>query len=102
MSVIVIGTEAFQIQKDPFILPIGSFISLIIELMAGLNFLYDRATKQFARFHLYLDRIIRASIAHVMAEDLEDKDKLEAIQKIVDNLLREDKTADFQVKDAEK
>ncbi len=59
--------------------------------MAGLNLIYDKATKQFVRFHLFLDRIIRSSIAHAMIEEIKDPDRKQAaIEKVITELLEDD------------
>ena len=92
----VIVADALHIQKDPSILPGGALISLITEVLAGVNFLYNKATEQLRRFHPFLDRIIRASVAHAMVEDLQENNRQEAIQKIVENLLKNDPNIDSQ------
>ncbi len=88
---VVILTEAFHITHDPLLFPIGATVSGITELIAGINVLHDRSTKQFVRFHLFLDRMLRSSIAHAMSEDINDNGKKqEAIEKIIDDLLKFD------------
>jgi|SRR6266496_1902167 len=88
---IVIVAEALHITHDSALLPLGTIISVITELMAGLNLIYDKATKQFVRFHLFLDRIIRSSIAHAMIEEIKDPDRKQAaIEKVITELLEDD------------
>ncbi len=68
---------------------IGVLISAIIEGIAGLNLVYDKATKQFTRSQLFLDRIQRASMAFAMAENMPDETrKQETFEKITSELIR--------------
>ena len=62
---------------------IGLLGSSIVEAIAGLQFyLYGRATRQFAAFHICLERTHRYLLAYKIAEQMgEGKD--ETLQKIV-------------------
>src|SRR6266487_457418 len=89
--IVIIIADAFHITHDAALLPLGAIISGITELMAGLNFLYDKASKQFGRFHLFIDRIIRYSIAHAMTEEIKDPGQKQLnIEKIITELLEND------------
>ncbi len=70
---------------------VGALVSGVVEAIAGLSFLYNKASAQFARFHLFLDRINRASLCHTMCHDIEDKARRqELIITIVQELLKND------------
>ena len=43
---------------------VGVIVAAILQGVGGLSFLYSKATSQLASFHLFLDRINRASLAH--------------------------------------
>jgi hypothetical protein len=58
---------------------VGTIASTIVEVVAGLSFLYNKASEQFARFHLFLDRTNRASIAHAMCGSVKDETKKQEI-----------------------
>lgn len=63
--------------------------SCIVETVAGLSFLYNKASDQFARFHLYLDRNTRASIAHTMCGGIKDEaKKQEMIISIIQDIMK--------------
>jgi hypothetical protein len=67
---------------------IGTFIAAIVEAIAGLNLLYDKATKQFSRSQVYLDRIQRSSMAYAIAENMQDEaHKQQIIEKIALDLV---------------
>ena len=70
---------------------VGTLASTIIEAVAGFSFLYNKASAQFARFHLFLDRISRASLAHTMCDAISDEAKRQEILiTIIQNLLKEE------------
>jgi hypothetical protein len=52
---------------------VGAVIAAIVEGIAGLNLVYDKATQQFTRSQVFLDRIQRSSIAYAMAENIPDE-----------------------------
>jgi hypothetical protein len=90
--VLIVVLEALHITHDPRLLIIGSVVSSGIELLAGLNVIYDKATEQFKRFHMFLDRIMRFSIAHAMCEDIKNDDakREDSITEIVKGLITND------------
>lgn len=70
---------------------LGTIASILIETVAGLSFLYNKASQQMAAFQVYLDRINRASICYSMTDDFEKKSKeeQELITLIIQTLLRD-------------
>jgi hypothetical protein len=67
----------------------GTIASAIVEVIAGLSFLYNKASEQFARFHLFLDRTNRASIAHAMCNSIKDEAKRqELIVSIIQEIMK--------------
>src|SRR6266566_2190297 len=99
---IFIGAGIFVVSMIAFIIPfstgnttlvgsIGIIASCIVEFIGGLSFLYNKASVQFACFHLFLDRINRASIAHAMCDSIKDENRRqEQLILVVQELLRED------------
>ena len=88
---VTVIAEVFHFQNNQYLLPGGTILSIISEGLAGLNFLYDRATKQFMLFQGFLDRILRASIAQAIAEEIkDDQQRQNAVERIIDNLLKHD------------
>jgi len=70
---------------------IGIVASCIVEVIGGLSFLYNKASIQFAHFHLFLDRINRATIAHAMCDGIkEESRKQEQVIIVLQELLKED------------
>jgi hypothetical protein len=70
---------------------LGVVVAGIVEAVAGLSFLYNKASAQFARFHIFLDRINRASLCHTMCNELEDQGKKQEIMvNIIQELLKKD------------
>ena len=80
----VIGAVIFVFSMIVVVIPVssgntvpvgivGTLVSGVVEAIAGLSFLYNKASAQFARFHLFLDRINRASLCHTMCHEIEDK-----------------------------
>jgi hypothetical protein len=62
---------------------IGLLGSSIVEVIAGLQFyLYGKATRQFAAFHICLERTHRYLLAYKMAEQM-DSGKDDTLQKVV-------------------
>src|SRR5262249_11930141 len=62
---------------------IGLVGSSIVEAIAGLQFyLYGKATRQFAAFHICLERTHRYLLAYKIAEQM-DSGKDDALHKIV-------------------
>ncbi|MFL5664684.1 MAG: hypothetical protein ACJ8BW_25555 [Ktedonobacteraceae bacterium] len=98
----IIGAILFVGSMGVLIIPfangnttiVGSFgvvISGVVEAVAGLSFLYNKASAQFARFHIFLDRINRASLCHTMCNELEDQaKKQELMVNITQELLKKD------------
>jgi hypothetical protein len=99
---VLIGAGIFVVSIIAFIIPfstgnttvvgsVGIITSCIIETIGGLSFLYNKASVQFAHFHLFLDRINRASIAHAMCDNIKDENrKQEQLILVVQELLRDD------------
>ena len=72
---------------------IGVIVAAILQGVGGLSFLYSKATSQLASFHLFLDRINRASLAHTMSHALEDQaKKQEMMVKVIEELLQSSDT----------
>ena len=80
---VIVGAGIFVISMIAFIIPIskgnttlvgsiGIATSCIVEAIGGLSFLYNKASIQFAHFHLFLDRINRATIAYTMCDGIEE------------------------------
>jgi hypothetical protein len=70
---------------------IGIIASAIIQVVAGLSYLYNKASAQLGRFQIYLDRINRAAISHAMCDELEDPvQKQGMVLNIVQELLKKD------------
>jgi hypothetical protein len=70
---------------------IGIIASAIIQVVAGLSYLYNKASSQLGRFQIYLDRINRAAISHAMCDELEDPvQKQGMVLNIVQELLKKD------------
>lgn len=68
---------------------VGALIAAIVEGIAGLNLVYDKATKQFTRSQVFLDRIQRSSMAYAIAENMpEEVAKQQTIEKIALDLIR--------------
>lgn len=68
---------------------IGALIAAIVEGIAGLNLVYDKATKQFTRSQIYLDRIQRSSMAYAIAENIPDEAaKQQTVEKIALDLIK--------------
>lgn len=95
-AVLFIGTMAtvaipFASGNTSLIGTVGTVATIIVETVAGLNFLYNKATRQLAEFQVYLDRINRASICYSMADDLDKKSKeqQELITHIIHTLLQD-------------
>ncbi len=99
---VLIGAGIFVVSIIAFIIPfstgnttvvgsVGIIKSCIIETIGGLSFLYNKASVQLAHFHLFLDRINRASIAHAMCDNIKDENrKQEQLILVVQELLRDD------------
>lgn len=99
---VIIGAGIFVVSMIAFLIPfskgnttvvsgIGIAASAIVELIGGLSFLYNKASVQFAHFHLFLDRINRASIAHAMCDSIKEEDRRqEQIILVVQSLLKDD------------
>jgi len=68
---------------------LGILASVLVETVAGLSFLYNKASQQLAAFQVYLDRINRASICHAMTDEFEKKTKeqQELITLIIQSLI---------------
>jgi hypothetical protein len=64
---------------------VGLISSALIEFIAGINFwLYARASKQFATFHICLERTNRYLIAYKISEKITDKNSQdETLEKLV-------------------
>jgi hypothetical protein len=95
----VMGAILFALSLVDIALPftktepatIGLVASAIIQIVAGLSYLYNKASGQLARFQTYLDRINRAAISHAMCDELEDPvKKQEMVLSIVQELLKKD------------
>jgi hypothetical protein len=98
----VIGAILFVVAMGVMIIPfangnttvvgsLGVVTSGVVEAVAGLSFLYNKASAQFARFHIFLDRINRASLSHTMCNELEDQaKKQEMMVNIIQELLKKD------------
>jgi hypothetical protein len=70
----VFGALYFHLSTDTLIFNgIGAIVAAIVEGIAGLNLIYDKATKQFTRSQIFLDRIQRSSMAFAMAENMPDE-----------------------------
>lgn len=71
---------------------IGSIASALTEGLAASNRLYNQASRQFANFQVYLDRINRSSICYAMIseEDFEKKTQKQQdeVIKIIEALLQ--------------
>jgi hypothetical protein len=101
-TLVYIGAGIFGVSMFAFLVPIsrgdttivssiGIVASAIVSGIGGLSFLYNKASVQLARFHLFLDRINRASIAHAMCDSIKDGDKRqEQIITIIQSLLKDD------------
>jgi hypothetical protein len=99
---VIIGAVLFVLSVIAFLIPfskgnttvVGSFgiiISGLVEAIGGFSFLYNKASVQFAHFHLFLDRINRASIAHAMCDSIKEDDRRqEQVIAIVQSLLKDD------------
>lgn len=93
VSIIAVFVSLFlQLGEATLILNgIGALIAAVVEGIAGLNLVYDKATKQFTRSQLFLDRIQRSSMAYAIAENMpEEAAKQQTIGKIALDLLRTD------------
>jgi hypothetical protein len=68
----------------------GVAATAITEGVAGLNFLYNKASDQLAQFHRFLDRNNRASIAHAMCNGIKDETrKQEMIIAIIQDIMKD-------------
>ena len=78
---------------------VGTIGGAIVTAVGGLNSLQASTAKQFARSHLLLDRSYRATIAHAMCNGYADETRKEqAIDKVIDGLLKSDDLTISQVK----
>jgi hypothetical protein len=99
VGLVIVGLIIFSLSMGTLLLPIaqgkiqvtivGILASAITETVASLSFLYNKASDQFTRFHLFLDRNNRAAIAHAMCNGIKDEArKQEMIILIIQDIMK--------------
>ena len=99
IGLVIVGLVIFSISIVVLLLPIaqgkiqvtvaGIIATTITEAVAGFSFLYNKASEQFTRFHIFLDRNNRAAIAHAMCNGIkEESRKQEIIISIIQDIMK--------------